>query len=70
MPGTKTIDKTAKKERKRRKAEVTAGGAHAAEEGKKEAKVKVAVKNLTMGVSAGEVSESLNNSSSSLSHLC
>ena len=58
-------DETAKKERKRRKAEVT-DGAHAAEEGKKEAKVKVAVKNLTMGVSAGEVSESLNNSSSSL----
>ena len=47
-------DETAKKERKKRKAEVT-DGAHAAEEGKKEAKVKVAVKDLTMGVSAGEV---------------
>ena len=44
-------DETAKKE-KRKKSEVDA-----AETGDKEAKVKVAVKNLTMGVGAGEVSQ-------------
>ena len=48
-------DETAKKEKKKRKTEISAEGAHAAETGEKEAKVKVAVKKLTMGVGAGEV---------------
>ena len=50
----KQTDETAKKEKKKKKSEIS-DGAHGAETGEKEAKVKVAVKNLNLGVGAGEV---------------